>query len=456
MRIAICFSGQIRTGVRASPNILHFIGDLLPCVDFFIHTWDINTTKCLEFGCQYANKHSLANDIAQLTEIYKPKIYKVEKTEEVFNAFKDSCNGTIAKKRPGFGWTHRFYSWRKSIEYKMQYEEQNNFKYDYVVKLRPDCIISPNIQLKDYLPFIESDVFAVNHFIDPAGPNLALDDLLFISSSDVSNEVSKWNDVAVSQWESPSRMTPYVNLHTIFFDYVVYRGYRPYDLHFHDNIAVYRPESLIFDPVDEYNKCFEIDAILTPNSRRISHYRDLQYLSLDELNKVRMRIKIQHQHDIDTRFVFHDKIMKSIKVVNKHWGEEKWIADGTDQSYALKKILFRAGNRTSLQVHRYKYETSYVLSGMGRLFVSKEKFDIENFLIHGMSREEVEHFEKTFDVYDLVPGKVFDIPPGYVHRVVATTDLEFIEASSPELDDVIRLQDDQGRTHGRIDSEHKE
>lgn len=151
-----------------------------------------------------------------------------------------------------------------------------------------------------------------------------------------------------------------------------------------------------------------------------------------------------------------EKIMKDPKIVTKHWGEEKWLADGVSQPYALKKILFRADNRTSLQVHRHKYETSYVLSGTGKLLVSKEKFDIDNFLTNGMTQEEIDAFEKTFDVYDLVPEKAFDIPPGYVHRVVATTDLEFIEASTSELDDVIRLQDDQGRSHGKILSEHGE
>jgi mannose-1-phosphate guanylyltransferase len=156
------------------------------------------------------------------------------------------------------------------------------------------------------------------------------------------------------------------------------------------------------------------------------------------------------------QIVFQNGIMKDPKIVTKHWGEEKWIADGVGQPYALKKILFRAGNRTSLQVHRYKYETSYVLNGFGKLFVSKEKFDIDKFLIHGMSQEEIEDFEKTFDVFTLSPEDTFDIPPGYVHRVVATTDLEFIEASTPELDDVIRLQDDKGRTHGKILSEHTE
>lgn len=142
------------------------------------------------------------------------------------------------------------------------------------------------------------------------------------------------------------------------------------------------------------------------------------------------------------------------KIVTKHWGHELWIADGVRTPYALKRILFKAGNRTSLQVHEHKFETNYVLSGTGKLYKSKEIFDVANFLLNGMSLNEVLEYEKTFDIIELHEGVVFDVSPGYVHRVVATTDLTFIEASTTELDDVIRLQDDQGRTHGKIESEH--
>jgi mannose-1-phosphate guanylyltransferase len=143
-----------------------------------------------------------------------------------------------------------------------------------------------------------------------------------------------------------------------------------------------------------------------------------------------------------------------IKIVKKHWGQETWIADGVRTPYALKRILFRAGNRTSLQVHEQKFETNYVLSGTGKLYRSKTVLDIPNFLQNGMTVIEVEEYESTFDVIELQAGVVFDVHPRYVHRVVATTDLEFIEASTTELDDVIRLQDDAGRTHGRIQDEH--
>jgi mannose-6-phosphate isomerase-like protein (cupin superfamily) len=144
-----------------------------------------------------------------------------------------------------------------------------------------------------------------------------------------------------------------------------------------------------------------------------------------------------------------------LKLVNKHWGHELWIADGVRTPYALKKILFKSGNRTSLQVHRYKVETTYVLSGTGKLYRSKELFDIDQYLKVGMTEEEVIKYEHTFDVIDLYEGMAFDIKPGYVHRVVANTDLTFIEASTEHLDDVIRLQDDKGRKHGKIDYEHE-
>lgn len=144
-----------------------------------------------------------------------------------------------------------------------------------------------------------------------------------------------------------------------------------------------------------------------------------------------------------------------MKKVNKHWGHEIWISDGSQTPYALKRILFKAGNRTSLQVHQYKVETNYVLSGTGKLYISKDVFDIDNFLKQGMTTQQVLDYESTFNVVDLHEGVTFNVTPGYVHRVVATTDLEFIEASTTELDDVIRLQDDQNRTHGKIESEHR-
>jgi mannose-6-phosphate isomerase-like protein (cupin superfamily) len=143
------------------------------------------------------------------------------------------------------------------------------------------------------------------------------------------------------------------------------------------------------------------------------------------------------------------------KKVTKHWGHELWIAEGKNEPYALKRILFKAGKRTSLQVHKNKFETNYVLSGKGKLYISQTPLDIDKFLTEGMSDSELELYQKNMNVIDLYEGVNCNISPGYVHRVEAITDLEFIEASTIELDDVIRLQDDIGRSHGKIESEHK-
>lgn len=53
------------------------------------------------------------------------------------------------------------------------------------------------------------------------------------------------------------------------------------------------------------------------------------------------------------------------RTIEKPWGNELWIADGVRTPYALKRILFKAGKRSSLQVHKFKFETNYVLEGTG-------------------------------------------------------------------------------------------
>lgn len=143
------------------------------------------------------------------------------------------------------------------------------------------------------------------------------------------------------------------------------------------------------------------------------------------------------------------------KRVNKPWGHELWISDGVQMPYALKRIVFQAGNQTSLQVHKFKSETNYVLSGTGVLLISKKWFDVDRFVHGQMSDDEINAHIGELDTVSLAEGVAFHVTPGHLHRVIATTDLTFMEASSPELDDVIRLQDDTNRPNGKIDTEHK-
>ena len=111
-----------------------------------------------------------------------------------------------------------------------------------------------------------------------------------------------------------------------------------------------------------------------------------------------------------------------IRRVEKPWGHEIIYAH-TDR-YAGKILFIRAGERLSLQFHRRKEETIYVLSGSLELVVEEGGELVTR---------------------PLSPGEAFHIAPGMRHRMIARVDTEIAEVSSPELDDVVRLEDAYGR-----------
>src|SRR3954451_18538773 len=110
--------------------------------------------------------------------------------------------------------------------------------------------------------------------------------------------------------------------------------------------------------------------------------------------------------------------------VPKPWGSELWFAH-TDL-YAGKILRVRAGCRLSVQLHQEKDETSYVLSG--RVIVSQ-----------GDSAD-------TMATEELGPGDSWRISPPVVHTLEAVEDAEIIEVSTPQLEDVVRLEDRYRRT----------
>jgi mannose-6-phosphate isomerase-like protein (cupin superfamily) len=145
------------------------------------------------------------------------------------------------------------------------------------------------------------------------------------------------------------------------------------------------------------------------------------------------------------------KLILQPKHVDKPWGFEKWII-WTKNHHVLKQIHMTAGNKSSLQFHRKKLETNYLEDGeaevIGDFYLNpEEREDILQQNIQGVN----------FDDYKTTirPGNHWTSHPGTVHRVISLKDYLAYEVSTPELDDVIRLKDDTGRSSGRIDSEHK-
>jgi len=111
-----------------------------------------------------------------------------------------------------------------------------------------------------------------------------------------------------------------------------------------------------------------------------------------------------------------------VKTVPKPWGHETIWAQ-TDR-YVGKILHIKAGHALSVQYHNKKDETVHLLSGelIYRVKLGDELEDMH-----------------------LTRGQSFRITPGTVHQMEAVTDCDILETSTPELDDVVRLQDRYGR-----------
>ena len=111
--------------------------------------------------------------------------------------------------------------------------------------------------------------------------------------------------------------------------------------------------------------------------------------------------------------------------VEKPWGHEIWWA--RTPRYVGKLLHVKKGECLSLQYHEVKDET--ILLQSGRLLLETRGPDEEGELRRA----------------ELSPGDVFHIPPRTRHRMTGLTDCDIVEVSTPELDDVVRLEDRYGR-----------
>ena len=129
------------------------------------------------------------------------------------------------------------------------------------------------------------------------------------------------------------------------------------------------------------------------------------------------------------------------KVVVKPWGREVWInfrkgenIGDEPKSYIMKKLYINKNTKTSFQYHEHKVETNFLLEGSVEAWFEDEKGHI--------------------DIKTLKAGSIWTIPAGIKHRIVTLEDIILMESSSPEVDDVIRVEDDTLRGDWRIQNEH--
>lgn len=110
----------------------------------------------------------------------------------------------------------------------------------------------------------------------------------------------------------------------------------------------------------------------------------------------------------------------SSKII-KPWGYEKILEK--NKFFVVKKLFMKKGKRCSLQYHEHKVETIFIISGKLNILYGKKKLRKKLFKKH----------------------QVITIKPKIIHRMTAISDCTYLEASTTQLNDVVRLKDDYNR-----------
>ena len=148
-----------------------------------------------------------------------------------------------------------------------------------------------------------------------------------------------------------------------------------------------------------------------------------------KLNGVRntaYAINVVRNKGLDNTDVTSDHVTVNdsfLKKVEKPWGYEELIE--CNDKYVVKKIFMKKGNACSIQYHELKTETIVVLSGKLNIYIGDT---LEN-----------------MTVKEYIFGETITIKPYVIHRMEAVDDSLYIESSTNELWDVIRLQDNYNR-----------
>jgi hypothetical protein len=186
MKVALCISGQprlVKTGFLAHQKFILNKYD----TDVFIHTWyDENTDVINECGGVYEVNENI---IKEITDLYKPVKYIIEKQKTDLIQVTHPFPGP-----PIFPQVSMFYSMMKSNDLKTEYEKENNFEYDVVIRSRFDSGLLKDIDLTIVNPNIIIGIDAID--------SILLCDWLFYGNSktmdkvvDVYNNIPELNKI---------------------------------------------------------------------------------------------------------------------------------------------------------------------------------------------------------------------------------------------------------------------
>jgi|688.fasta_scaffold56004_2 hypothetical protein len=151
MKIAVCVSGQPRTWESCYPRWIEILASQGE-VDFFFHLWDYNTLPNLLStvgdGMKLEDELLSDDEKTRLIETFKPKKYIFESRKDI-----QYWNCNIPVKHQFGAWTkEQFYSLYYCSLLKRQWELENDFRYDVVIRLRADLWFLDDFKLNDPVP----------------------------------------------------------------------------------------------------------------------------------------------------------------------------------------------------------------------------------------------------------------------------------------------------------------
>ena len=202
MRIALCFSGQNRTGHVTAENIKRYVGDLLPNCDVFAHFWDSETR-----GTGYANRLGAVSTDA---EWHSPQTTNPEKNVEFYRQWAPRTvmveEYDLQPSKSTWGgrrWDPVEQKWHVSMwrslweanKLKMDYAQKNQIIYDYTVRLRSDLVFGSDKRLADDLKLITHEnmfLFGDHYGIWPIHGLGRVEDILWIGPSKLMDQISTY------------------------------------------------------------------------------------------------------------------------------------------------------------------------------------------------------------------------------------------------------------------------
>lgn len=248
MKIAVCYSGQVRTGVQAFDNHLSLFGDLYQrdqstsSIDIFVHTWNINSNKRFEHDRTTTEVPQYIFDA--WAERLQPKVMVVE---DYSNTFKSH---TI-KYDINYGVRPMFYSWVQAIKMKREWEIKHDFKYDAVVRIRSDILFKPGRSLaQECLKSITDKVFVIENLQPNWHETPFTDDVFWVGTSEMMDRATGYYDYRFHDLNNDSFPSLAQYLHSVGINPVTTMG---------AGYTIYRKETRHLHPVKDFDQIQQFD-----------------------------------------------------------------------------------------------------------------------------------------------------------------------------------------------------